>query len=688
MKKIRVHELAKELGVGNKDLLERIHTLGITAKSHSSSITEEESVKVRDSFGVQKESAKVTAAPKQSDTPVPKKEVAPTPKAPEPIVQHELIAPVVASAPTTTLVKLEPTQIVVKELAEKFSVKNSDIIKVLMKRGKLITLNQAVSSEDAVSIGKELGIEVVVEGQKSGEMTLQERFLEEEMKQAPAELKARPPVVTVMGHVDHGKTKLLDAIRKTNVMGQEAGGITQHIGAYQVVVSGKKITFLDTPGHEAFTTLRARGAQVTDIAILVVAADDGVMPQTIEAIHHAQAAGVPIIVALNKIDKPGNNPDRVKQQLSDHGLAPEDWGGKTVVVPISAKQGVGIDHLLEMIILVSDLQELKANPDRPAMGVVVESELDRGRGPVATVLVKSGTLRVGDNVVAGTTAGKIRALLNEHGKRMDDAGPATPAEVLGFSEVPQPGEVFVVLADERAARQRVEEIRREREVSTAQKTTLEKISQEVREGAEKELLIVLKADVQGSLEAIIQSLRQKETEKTKIKILHAAPGTITQSDIMLAEASGAIVVGFGVVMDETAKRVSSQEGVDVRLYDIIYKLIEDIDKALQGLLEPEKIWVEIGRADVRQLFKYSKVGTIAGCFVSEGKMRRGALMRLMRGEEKIYEGKLESLKRFKDDAREVQQGFECGVAVTGVNDYQVGDQIIVLEQQEKGSTRA
>ena len=691
MKKRRVHELAKELGVSNKDLLDRIHQIGIPAKSHSSSIMDLDVVRVRESFGVSDEQKKPIETPPPAilkmEEKAPSSEIKKVPTAPqskEPLPVTMPVSPLTPEVSAVkTAIKLTEPQIVVKDLAERLAVKNSDVIKVLMQRGKLITLNQVISAEEAVEVGKVVGIEVIMEEVASKALSLQERLLEEEMKQSPENMRGRPPVVTVMGHVDHGKTKLLDAIRKTNVMGQEAGSITQHIGAYQVEVGGKKITFLDTPGHEAFTTLRARGAQVTDIAILVVAADDGVMPQTIEAIHHAQAAGVPIMVALNKMDKPGINPDRVKQQLSEHQLVPEDWGGKTVVAPISAKQGTGIDQLLEMILLVADMQELRANPDKQAMGVVVESRLDKGRGPVASVLVRSGTLHVGDIVVAGSAYGKIRALLDYHGNRLSSATPSMPAEVLGFSEVPQPGDIFQVESSEKTAKKRVEMSKQKNIEEGVGQTTLEKISQAVREGGEKELRVVLKADVQGSLEAIIQSLQQKQTEKVKLKFLHAAVGAIGQGDILLAEASKAIVTGFGVEMDETVKKLAVQEGVDVRTYDIIYKLIEDIEKAMNGLLEPEKVWVAIGEADVRQIFHYSKVGTIAGCFVSSGKFRRGVLIRISRNGKQVWEGKLESLKRFKEDVREVAQGFECGIAITGMNDFQVGDHIQALEQQEK-----
>ncbi|MBU1027055.1 MAG: translation initiation factor IF-2, partial [Candidatus Margulisbacteria bacterium] len=498
------------------------------------------------------------------------------------------------------------------------------------------------------------------------------------------DLKTRPPIVTIMGHVDHGKTKLLDAIRKTRVAEGEAGGITQHIGAYQVTVHGKKVTFLDTPGHEAFTALRARGAKVTDIAVLVVAADDGVKPQTIEAIDHAKAAGVPIIVAINKIDKPDANLDRVKQQLSERELTPEDWGGKTVMVPTSAIQGKGIDDLLEMILLVAEVQELKADADGTARGVVIESRIEKGRGPVASILVQNGTIRVGDIFTIGATYGKVRALFTDTGARIDKAGPAMPVELLGCEQVPSPGDVFQKMPHEKEARALAEK-RQQGKTKAGRKSvlSLEDFSKHIKEGEAKDLKLVVKADVQGSLDGIAHSIQDMVIGNIKINIIHSAVGPVTGSDVMLAEASSAVILAFNVGFEGNAENVSKEDGVEVRRYNIIYKLIDDVKLAMEGMLEPVYEEVVLGHAEVRNLFKFSKVGVIAGCFVKDGKMQRGVMMRQFRDKEKIYEGKLETLKRFKDDVKSVEQNFECGISIQGYTNFKEGDIIEAYEVREK-----
>jgi len=562
--------------------------------------------------------------------------------------------------------------VTVQELAEKMKKSPAEVIKKLMMLGVLATINQEIDSETATIVAGEFGFEVEVKIHLDAEA-----LLEQEPEEDPALLQPRPCVVTVMGHVDHGKTSLLDAIRETNVTATEAGGITQHIGAYQVEHNNKKITFVDTPGHEAFTAMRARGAQVTDIVILVVAADDGVMPQTVEAINHARAAGVPIIVAINKMDKPGANPDRVKQQLTEYGLVAEDWGGDTILVPVSAKTRQGLEDLLEMVLLVAEMSDLKANPNRPGKGAVLEAELDKGRGPVATVLVQNGTLNIGDNVVAGTAWGRVRAMMDYKGRRIKKAGPSTPVEVLGFCEVPQAGDLFYVVPDEKTARQIAEKRanrRREEEFRAAQpRISLDDLFKQIKEGQVKELPVVIKADVQGSVEALKQSLERLSNEEVKVNIIHGGVGAITETDIMLASASNAIIIGFNVRPDINARRVAESEKVDIRMYRVIYDAIEDVRAALSGLLEPEYREVVLGRAEVRKTFKVSRIGTIAGCYVVDGKLQRDAGVRVIRDGVVIHEGRLDSLKRFKDDVREVVQGYECGLTLDKFNEIREGD---------------
>ncbi|NLC53832.1 MAG: translation initiation factor IF-2, partial [Firmicutes bacterium] len=585
-----------------------------------------------------------------------------------------------APARPTTNVKFVqiPESITVKEFAQAIEVSASEVIKKLIGLGVMASINQEIDLDTAVLVGAEFN--VTVEAAPTEEETL----LVEEIEDSPESLKPRWPVVTIMGHVDHGKTSLLDAIRQTNVIASEAGGITQHIGAYQVEINDKKITFLDTPGHEAFTAMRARGAQVTDIAILVVAADDGVMPQTVEAINHGKAADVPIIVAINKIDKPVANPDRVKQELTQYGLVPEEWGGDTICVEVSALKRQGIEDLLEMILLVAEMKELKANPDRPAKGTVIEAKLDKGRGPVATVLVQNGTLKQGDTIIAGEVSGKIRALVNDKGKNVTKAGPSVPVEVVGFDDLPEAGDIFYV-TDEKVARElaeRRQQFRREQTLKREQRFKLEDLFARIKEGEMKDLNIVLKADVQGSVEAIQASLERLSNEEVRVKVIHGGVGGISESDVMLASASGAIIVGFNVRPDPIAKRVAEREEVDLRLYRIIYDIVDDVKKAMEGMLEPEYREVVLGRAEVRATFKVPKAGVVAGSYVTEGKITRNSEARVLRDNVVVFEGKIESLKRFKDDVREVVSGFECGIGLERFNDIKEGDIIEAFTNEE------
>ena len=565
-----------------------------------------------------------------------------------------------------------PETLTVKELAEKIGKSGAEIVKCLMKKGIMAAINQTVDFETAVSVGEEYNVIFEPEVEKD---IFEEAFKQEEEDESV--LEPRPPVVVVMGHVDHGKTSLLDAIRHSHVTSREAGGITQHIGAYTVEINGSPITFLDTPGHEAFTAMRLRGAMITDIAVLVVAADDGVMPQTIEAINHAKAAGVEVIVAINKIDKPSANPDRVKQELVEYGLVAEDWGGETICVPVSAQTKEGIDTLLEMIILTAEMKELKANPNKPARGAIIEAQLDKGRGPVATVLVQEGTLNVGDPIVAGAAYGKIRAMMDDKGRRVKKAGPSKPVEILGLSEVPAAGETFYVAANEKQARQLAESViaksRKDMLKDTPQKVSLDDLFNQIQSGNVKELNIVVKADVQGSVEAVKQSLEKLSNDEVRIRIIHGGVGAITESDVMLATASNAIIIGFNVRPEPSAKAFADEEKVDVRLYRVIYNAIEDITAAMKGMLDPVYEEKVIGHAEVRQLFKASGVGVIAGSYVLDGKFQRNAQARILRDNVVVYEGEIESLKRFKDDVKEVNTGYECGLVFKKFNDIKEGD---------------
>jgi translation initiation factor IF-2 len=585
-----------------------------------------------------------------------------------------------------------PATITVKELAELLTVNPADVIRELIKSGIFATINQLIDRDTASLVAGELGYEVAeaviptagaaTEGDEEGApaAAAKEVLFEED---DPADLQPRAPIVTVMGHVDHGKTSLLDAIRTTEVAAGERGGITQHIGASEIVKDGKKVVFLDTPGHEAFTAMRARGAKVTDIAIVVVAADDGVMPQTLEAISHAKAAKVPIIIALNKIDKPDANADRVKTELSEAGVIVEEYGGDTPLVPVSARTRIGLDELIEMVLLVADLQELKANPKRPAVGTIVEAQLDKNRGAIATAIVQTGTLRVGDVIVVGETFGKVRALENDEGKRVTKAEPSSAVVVLGLAAVPEAGDILRVVTDEKEARTRVET--RKADVAArggdgSGRATLEDLYSQIQAGQAKELRIILKTDVSGSLGAITHALDQLNQDEIRINILHEGAGDITDNDIMLASASDAILVGFNTKITETARRAADAEGVDVRLYDIIYKLTDDISAALQGLLEPEVVEVIEGRAEVRQIFRVGKSTVIAGCFVTDGRIVRGGA-RVWRAGKIVATDRIESLRRFRDDVREVQQNYECGIGLANFQDLEEGDIIECFSSQ-------
>lgn len=576
-----------------------------------------------------------------------------------------------------------PPVITVRDLADLMSISPIELIKELMNNGILANINQQIDFDTVAIIGEELGFEVIQPQVSEPEVTPEEKELPLHKRliaeEDPANLKPRPPVLTVLGHVDHGKTTLLDTIRKTRVVEGEAGGITQHIGAYQVSVGDRLITFLDTPGHAAFTAMRARGAQATDLAILVVAADDGVMPQTREAVEHARAAQVPIVVAINKIDKANANLDKVKQELADIKLVIEEWGGDTIAVPISAKDNFGIDELLENILLVTDVADLKANPNRPAQGTVLEGEVDKRRGVVANLLVQNGTLKVGNIVVVGSQYGKIRAMFNDRGKRIKSAGPSTPVSIMGLSEVPEAGEFFEVFQNEKEARSVVEE-RKAKEALGEQQTrrrpiSLEEFFSQMQESGDQTLKLILKADVQGSLEPIVNSLKGLGDNKLKVKILSEGTGNISESDVNLAVASGAIVIGFNVNIDNAARRVVEAENVDVRLYDVIYKLIDDIDKALKGLLAPEYADKVIGHAEVRAVFRVGRRGNIAGSYVREGQITRNALARVYRNQQAIHDSRIASLKRFTEDVREVATGYECGIGVEKFDDFKEGDVI-------------
>ena len=575
----------------------------------------------------------------------------------------------------------------VRQLADLLQISAIEIIKQLMRKGIMANINQVIDYETAAAVATNYGYEARPQPRTAPRAvgTISEIRKQRQLQgEEAANLQLRPPVVTVMGHVNHGKTRLLDAIRQTNVMDTEAGGITQHIGAYQVKVNEQKITFLDTPGHEAFTAMRAHGAQITDITILVVAADDGVMPQTLEAIDHARAAGVPIVVAINKIDKPNANPELVKQQLADAGLLIEEWGGNIVCVSVSAREKIGITELLENLLVVAEVEELKANPSGPATGVVIEAEMDKSRGPLATVLVNNGTLKLGDTVVVGTTWGRVRAMFNDMGKQVKKAGPAIPVELLGLSSVPQVADTLTAVASERQVQALIEKRKSEMKEALPKAVSLNNLYDQISTGQVKGLNVILKTDVQGSIEPIRSSLERLGTEEVQVRIIHDGTGNITESDVMLATASNGLIIGFGVITEEGARRLASAEGIDIRHYDIIYNLIDDVDKALKGLLEPSYVEVIEGRAEVRAIFPAGKRIQVAGAYVAEGKVSRNASVRVRRGEEIVHESTVSSLRRFKDDVKEVTAGYECGIGIKDLSEFQVGD-ILEFFRMEKAA---
>ena len=633
MSKTRVYQIAEKLRMSNEDVIAKLKELEINAENENTEVDNEDV---------------------------------------ELLV--ELVGEEAATndGPTVTITG----KLTVQEIANALDVSASEIIMKLMKMGTMASINQEVTEEIASLVIKEYGYTLLTSTQDEEEEQLEIDALMEIEEDKEEDLLPRPPVVTVMGHVDHGKTSLLDAIRSTNVTKGEAGGITQHIGASEVSVNGQKIVFLDTPGHEAFTSMRARGAQVTDIAILVVAADDGIMPQTIEAINHAKAAEVPLIVAINKIDKPGANPDRVKQELADQGLLVEDWGGDVISVPVSALKREGIDTLLEMVLLVAEMEELRANPNKRAVGTVIEAQLDKGRGPVATVLVQGGTLKVGDPIVAGTASGKVRAMINDKGRRVKVAGPSTAVEILGLSEVPQGGDQVVAVPNDKAARMiadKRQQMAREEMLKSNQRMSLDDFFSQMGDAEVKELPIIVKADVQGSVQAVKQSLEKLSNEEVAVRVIHGGVGAVTESDVILATASNAIIIGFNVRPVPSAEVLAKKEGVDVRTYTIIYKAIEDVQAAMVGMLDPEYRDEDTGKAEVRETFKLSGVGTIAGCYVTSGKVFRGSKVRIVRDGFIIHEGQLAALKRFKDDVKEVNHGYECGMSFVNYNDVKEGD---------------
>lgn len=688
MSKIRVYELAKELEITSKDLIKLLmDEFSIEVKNHMSVIEDEDAELIKELL-VDNSDNKTEGAKSIVDEY-------------EEIVAEEVNKPVVKNKgkfkgtrknrndkrndkdsndeSSELIVELEEF-ITVKELSERLGKSNVEVIKALILNGVMAAVNQEINFETAEKVVKSFGGDAVKKEENAVHIEREEEIFEE-----GETLVKRPPIVTVMGHVDHGKTSLLDAIRKAKVTSTEAGGITQHIGAYTVTINGEKITFLDTPGHEAFTSMRARGAQVTDVVILVVAADDGIMPQTKEAINHCKAAEVPVIVAINKIDKPGANIDRVKQELSEFGLISEDWGGETICVPVSAKTGDGLDTLLEMVILTSEMEELKADPDRKAKGTVIEAKLDKGRGAVATLLVQNGTLRTGDSLLVGSTYGRIRAMFDDKGKKIKKAGPSIPVEILGLSEVPAAGDKFHVVKDEKTARNMAESRKQKEKADSlmnSHRVSLEDLYSQIQEGKVKELAIIVKADVQGSVEALKQSLEKLSTDDVKVRVIHQAVGAITETDITLATASNAIIIGFNVRPDNNAVTAAEKEKVDIKTYRIIYDAIEDIKSAMIGMLEPDYKEVVLGSAEIRTTYKISNVGTIAGCYVLNGKLLRNSDVRIIRDGIVIFESSLASLKRFKDDVKEVNSGYECGLSIEKFNDVKEGDIVEAFTMEE------
>ena len=682
MKKVRIYEYAKEIGKQSKDLITVLKDANIEVSNHMSMLTEEGLAKLDSVFKkeeIQEEQTSNNEGKKNKKKKNKKEKVKKSQKQQPAIIE---VPTEESISEDTILVKDGMT---VGELSEALSVSSTELIKKLFMELKIMAnINQSLTLEQIELIAMDYGKEI----QEEVEINKEDLDLYFEVEDAEKDLKERAPIVTIMGHVDHGKTTLLDTIRNSRVTAGEAGGITQHIGAYQVRAKDKKITFLDTPGHAAFTTMRARGAKITDVTILVVAADDGVMPQTIEAINHAKAADVPIIVAVNKMDKPQANPDRVMNELVEYGLISEEWGGDTIFVPISALKGEGIDELLENILLVTEMQELKANPNRLALGTVIEAKLDKGRGAVATLLVQNGSLNVGDPLVVGNTFGRVRAMINDRSKNIQTAKPSTPVEITGLQDVPNAGDRFVVFGDEKTARQ-IGEKRQQQYIETTRQAnsavSLDTLFEQMKQGEMKDLNIIIKADVQGSVEALAMSLAKIDVEGVNVRIIHTGVGAINESDITLAVASSAVVIGFNVRPDNNAKQMAQTEQVDIRLHSIIYKVIEEIEAAMTGLLDPEFVEKVIGLAEVRQVYKVSKIGTIAGAYVTEGKVSRDGKVRVIRDSVVIYEGEIDTLRRFKDDVKEVQSGYECGMTVENFNDIKEGDvfEVYIMEEVKK-----
>ena len=677
MGKIRVYKLAKELDVQSTDLVDRLQELGEDVTSHMSTVGEETANAVRELLGDTPEENQVEEEPVLTagvdHTEETAEEIAP-------IEEEKIEEQETEIEEDEDIIELQ-LPVNAKDLGEALDVDTNTVMGKLIGLGVMATINQHLEPEAIELVAEDLGetVKFVTEEDK-----LEKK---KEIVDDPEDLELRPPIVTVMGHVDHGKTSLLDAIRKTEVTATEAGGITQHIGAYQTRVDGKKITFLDTPDHEAFTAMRARGAQLTDIAILVVAADDGIMPQTVEAINHAKAADVPMIVAVNKIDKNNANPDRVLQELTEHGLVPEVWGGDTICVNVSALKQMNIDELLEMILLVAEMEQLKANPSRPADGVIVEAKLDRGRGPVATVLVKRGTLKVGDPIVAGSAYGRVRAMIDDKGERVEEAEPSKPVVILGLSDVAEAGDGFEVVEDDRTARTIAEERaerKRQQELQANKNVSLDDFFKQMQEGEVKDLKLVIKADVRGSAEALKEALLKLNDSSDEVRVLpiHTGVGGITPTDVMLASASEAIIIGFNVRPDLNAKQTAEKENIDIRTYRVIYKALEEVRAALEGMLDPDIKEVVVGHAQVRATFKVPKVGTVAGLYVKDGHISRNDKVRLLRDGRVIHEGEIDSLKRFQDDVREVKEGYECGLGIEGYNDVKEGDEIEAIETRE------
>ncbi len=714
MSKMRVYRLAKELGMSSKRLIEQLHAEGIVVSNHMATLDDDEADKIRSIIkngGVEADDDE----PKTKKKPAPKKVKKAAPKASDDEDEEENTTEKKKSDKKKSsagrlqkkergkvnrrkvreekhkqqeMRKIEVEQgrlevseaLTVGDFAEKIGKSPNELIRKLMNLGIMATINQDLDFDTMEVLASDYEVELIREVPEEVDLLAAMDYKDE-----PEELKKRAPIVTVMGHVDHGKTSLLDAIRETKITDTEAGGITQHIGASEIFLRGEKIVFLDTPGHEAFTSLRARGAKVTDVAILVVAADDGVMPQTVEAIDHAKAAGVPIIVAINKIDKANANPDRVKQELSEHNVLVEEWGGDTISVPCSALKREGIDEILDMVLLVAEMQELKANPDRPGIGTVIESRVEKGRGTVATLLIEKGTVHAGDTIFAGVASGRVRAMYNHLGKEIQVAGPATPVEIIGLSDLPQAGDRFYITEDDKTARELAETFaakRREENLHETNKITLEDLFSKMKEGKVKDLNIIIKADVHGSVEALKLSLLRLSNDEIKINILHANVGTVTESDISLAAASNAIIIGFNVSPNAVVRRLADEEGVDLRTYRIIYNAIQDVEQAMTGMLDPEFKEVIQGQIEVRATFKVPNAGTIAGGYVQNGKVTRNSKIRLVRDGIIIFEGEIDSLKRFKDDVKEVNQGYECGIGIAGFNDLKEGDIIEAYDFEE------